>query len=50
MQPLHVVVVFNKSLRQVIEEGFVTRRVGERQIIGRFDDATVKVVRPDPVD
>ena len=38
VQPFHVVAVLDESVRQVIEQLGIARRIGEAQIVGRIDD------------
>ena len=39
-----------KPCGQIIEQGFVARRIGEAQIVWRLDDADVEVIGPDAID
>ena len=50
VEPLHVELVVDEAVGQVIEERRVAGGVGQVHVVGRVDDPDAEVVGPDPVD
>ncbi len=50
MEPLHVELVAQEALRQVIQQGLVAGRIGHVHIIRRVDNPLAEIIGPDPVD
>ena len=50
LQPADVVAVCHEVLGQGVEQALVGRRIGDREVIHRIDEATTQVMGPDAID